>query len=106
MSETKKEVAQEVPVQEQPQNDELTSALSRVINVLEYENQSSKNVNKCFEKTALLNKGTVSIKIDLHNIPSKELLNALDKLQELSNTLMFEEIPDSITAKLQITRLV
>ncbi len=79
------------------QSNELISALSRITNVCEYKNKPDKIINKNFEKTAILGGGKVNVKIDICSLPSKELLNALDKLQEFSNKLMFEEIPDSIT---------
>lgn len=93
----KRVAAPEVLVQEQPKNNELTSALLKFIDVLEYTNKPNKIINKSFEKTAMIDQGRISISVNISNLPSKEFLNALDKLQEFSNTLMFKEIPDSIT---------
>lgn len=96
MDEKKKEVP-EVETQKQLKKD-LTSAFKTIADVLEYKNISNDIINKRFKKTEKLGEGEVSLTIKIDNLLSKETFNALDKLQDFSNTLtlIFEEIPNSI----------
>ncbi|MDD3224732.1 MAG: hypothetical protein PHX70_08565 [Clostridium sp.] len=85
--------------QRQTKNDGLFDAFKRVTNILEYKNQSNKILNKNFEKSAILDSGKVTMTVNICDLPSKQVVNALDKLQKFSDELMFKEISDSITKR-------
>lgn len=80
---------------------ELNKAFERINKVASYSNlehQKGKIITKTFKGAIKINGGKITMMINFSNFPPKELLNALDELQKLSNELLFEVIPDNITS--------
>lgn len=80
-------------------NKGLEKAFNRINNVLSYSNsehEKNRTINKRFKRNAKVGKGEISIKINFYNISPQELINTLDKLQEFSNELLQEVIPEDI----------
>lgn len=56
-------------------------------------------INKDFVRSVNIGGGEVTLLISFHNLPPKEIINALNNLQIFSNDLLHEEIPTIITRK-------
>ena len=73
--------------------------MNTVKSVIKYSeiNHGDKTVSQVFVKTTTIQSGVVTMVVVFENAPPSDLMDVMDSLQDMSNSLLNDEIPNYIT---------